>query len=313
DDTVIENALHWLRESSASVKKPFVLAINFLAPHFPHYTTPRLWEKYSQHADLSKFGSDQPTAQHPRAKEVRDHFRVEEFSEEDQKGLRQGYYACIDYLDQQLGRLRAALETLGLRDSTNLFYASDHGEMLGKFGMWWKCSLYEDSARIPIIAEGPDFSGGKTVTTPVNLLDLQAEFFASTGSARPKHMVGTPLSQILDNDPSRVCFSEYQGHGNSESSFMLRKGDWKLIYHINAPHQLFDLAVDPDELENLYTSNPEKAAELESELRLICNPEYENQKTDLFVSEQLRRIADEDLEFSLYNQEIGEKPSPSPA
>ena len=62
-----------------------------------------------------------------------------------------------EYEDQQLGRIMEALDKAGISGSTNLIYASDHGEMLGKFGIWWKCSLYEDSARIPILATRPDF------------------------------------------------------------------------------------------------------------------------------------------------------------
>ncbi len=305
DDVVIENALQWLEDRASDLGKPFVLAINFLAPHFPHYTTQELWEKYASVEDMPSIGLDQATARHPRAKELRDHFETEVFSEEDVRGLRRGYYACIDYVDQQLGRLRNTLNRLELSDTTNLIYASDHGEMLGKFGMWWKCSLHEDSVRVPIIASGPDFQGGRVVETPVSLMDLQAEFFASTRVPRPDDMVGEPLQSIAENDPKRVVFSEYHGHGNSESSFMVRQGDWKLVYHINAPHQLFNLASDPDELSNLYDQEHKKAQELESELRKICDPEIENKRADEFVEAQLKHIEENNLSFALYNKDIG--------
>jgi choline-sulfatase len=71
---------------------------------------------------------------------------------------------------------------------------------------------------------------------------------------------------------------------------MIRKGSWKLIYCCQAEHQLFHLEEDPDELHNLYGQNPEKAAELEEELRRICSPEEENEKAHRFIDGQLNSL-----------------------
>ena len=232
------------------------------------------------------------------------HFQTESFPETDVRGLRRGYYACIDYVDQQLGRVIHAIERMGLSDTTNIIYASDHGEMLGQFGMWWKCSLYEHSARIPIIARGPDFEGGKRIQTPVNLLDVQAEFFRSTKTDMPAERVGAPLQDIPVDDPDAIAFSEYHGHAASDSAYMIRQGPWKLIYHINAPHQLFNLDEDPDELDNRFNSNPATAGKLEDCLRAICDPERERNRADEFVASQLETIARENLSFEIYNQNI---------
>ena len=312
DDCVIDNAIEWLESKSRSIGKPFVLAINILAPHFPHYCRQDLWDKYAFAEDLPRYGTEQETAQHPRAKEQRMHFQVDGFSENDIRGLRRGYYACVDYVDQQLGRIRETLARIGISDTTNLIYASDHGEMLGEFGMWWKCSLYEASARIPIIAIGPDFQGGKRIKTPVNLLDIQAEFFRSTGAAMPADRVGTPLQNIPENDRNTIVFSEYHGHGASESAFLVRRGHWKLIYHINAPHQLFNLENDPRECLNQYAEEPEIAAELESALRAICDPEQENERAHRFIENQLQVIQENHLTYEIYDQNIaGSQPSSS--
>ena len=200
-----------------------------------------------------------------------------------------------------------ALDKAGISGSTNLVYASDHGEMLGKFGMWWKCSLYEDSVRIPILATGPDFDNKGCIETPVNLLDVQAEFFKSTGAKRPANMKGRPLSEIGKDEPETFAFSEYHGHGASESAFMVRKGDWKLIYHCNAPHQLFDLAKDPDELENLYDREPKVASDLEADLRSVCDPDAENRRAHDFVDEQVQTIEKEKLSYAIYDRNIGRK------
>jgi len=305
DDCAIENALEWLETKAANLEKPFVMAINILAPHFPHYCHPETWEKYAFAEDLPRYGADEDSARHPRSIEQRKHFQVDAFPEEAIRGLRRGYYACIDYVDQQLGRIMMAIEEAGISDTTNLIYASDHGEMLGKFGMWWKCSLYEDSVRTPIIATGPDFDNKGIIDTPVNLLDVQAEFFKSTGVQRPANMKGRALSEIGKNEPESFAFSEYHGHGASESAFLIRKGDWKLIYHINAPHQLFNLAADPDELENLYESEPKVVGKLERDLRSVCDPEKENQRARAFVAEQVDTIEKENLSYAIYDRNIG--------
>jgi len=183
-----------------------------------------------------------------------------------------------------------ALEQTGQLDDTNVIYTSDHGEMLGKFGMWWKCALYEDAVRVPLIAAGPDFEVGASVKTPVDLLDLQAGICEAVGAKRPADWTGTPLQDLRDDDPDRVVFSEYHGHGTRSGAFMIRKGDWKLIYYIEAPHQLFNLAKDPQELENLFEKEPEKASELERELRRICSPEEEDQRAHDFQKRQFETI-----------------------
>jgi choline-sulfatase len=162
--------------------------------------------------------------------------------------------------------------------------------MLGKFGLWWKCSLYEDSVRIPLIAAGPDFAAGASVDTPVDLLDVQASIFRATGAVRPAEWAGLPLQDIPRQDPDRAVFSEYHGHGTRSGAYMIRKGDWRLIYYMEAPHQLFHLKDDPDELRNVYAEYPDKAQELERELRRICSPELENERAHRFQEEQWETV-----------------------
>lgn len=287
----IDAAIDWLTHVAPSLDRPWTMTVNINHPHFPHYTSQDLWDLYPQGGDLPEFGSEQETAGHPRAREVREHFQTGEFTEAQVQGQRRGYLACVTFVDRQLGRLIEALKKSGSYNETNVIYTSDHGEMLGKFGMWWKCALYEDASRIPCIASGPDFASGVRVTTPVDLHDVQATLFASTGAERPSDWVGQPLPSIRVSDDQRVVFSEYHGHGVRHSAFMVRKGKWKYIHHIDAPHQLFDLGRDPDELQNVYAAHPAVAGNLESELRLICDPEGENDRADRFIEAQLASMS----------------------
>ena len=272
DVDYMDAAVDWLRNRAAEIDRPWVLFVNLVKPHFPHFCTEALWDRYRDYGDLPDHGIEAETAQHPYAVDQRTHFELEDVPEEHVRGLRRGYYACVSFIDQQLGRLISALEAARLADTTNLIYTSDHGEMLGKFGLWWKCNLLEDAVRIPCIAAGPDFPAGTRVGTPVDLHDVQASVFSITGAAHPVESHGTPLAAIAPNDRERVVFSEYHGHGTRAGSFMVRRGNWKLIHHIAGEDQLFDLDADPEELVNRRADAPSVLAELSAELAAICDP-----------------------------------------
>ena len=283
----IETSIQWLKTKPKTLTKPWVLTVNIYNPHFPHYPPQNWWDFYKDKEDLPTYLVDAETAQHPFAQAQRQHFQVQDFKEEQVRGLRRGYYGCVSFVDEQLGRLMQTLEEEGLKETTNLIYTSDHGEMLGKFGMWWKCSLYEDSVRIPCIAAGPDFQVNHRVETPVDLHDVQASLFEVTEVERPAEWVGIPLNKIEQNDTERVVFAEYHGHATYGSSYMVRQNNWKYLHYIDAPDQLFDLQEDPDEINNLLENQPEVLQRLHAHLEKICNPRKEYQSAETFIETQL--------------------------
>lgn len=291
DMRVVDSAVDWLTTEAPRHDEPWTLTVNIVAPHFPHYATPELWAKYADAADLPAHGAEAESANHPYAHDLRRHFQTDAFTEDQIRGLRQGYLAGVDFVDTQLGRLLDALEATGLREGTVVAYTSDHGEMLGTFGMWWKCAMYEDAVRVPLIVAGPGFAAGQRVATPVSLLDLQATLFRATGTHRPAAWWGEPLQDVTVDDTDRVVLAEYHGHGTRSGTFLVRKGAWKLLYHAAAPHQLFDLGDDPDELVNRYDDAPEVARELEAELRRLCSPEREFARAHAFERDLLDQIA----------------------
>ena len=293
DVKYMDAAVNWLHTRAPEIEQPWVLFVNLVKPHFPHFCSQRLWDMYQEHGDLPDHGIESATAQHPYSADLRKHFELDNVPEEHVRGLRRGYYACVSFIDEQLGRLLSALETSQLAENTNVIYTSDHGEMLGKFGLWWKCNLLEDAARIPCIAAGPDFSAGTRTDTPVDLHDVQASVFSLTGAEHPKKWHGASLESLPVSDPDRVVFSEYHGHGLRAGSFMVRRGNWKLIHNIEAPHQLFDLGTDPEELNNLFESNENKAKELSDALADICDPEAVHQQAEAFWQMQVARHAEE--------------------
>jgi len=286
----VDRAVRWLRATAPELAVPWTLTVNIGNPHFPHYVTPDLWDQYPRGGDLPNHGPDCDSAHHPYAADLRAHFETDQFTEEQTRCLRRGYLGCVTFVDRQLGRLLDALEETGQSADTVVAYASDHGDMLGKFGMWWKCSLYEDSVRVPLIAAGPGFTAGTRAPTSVDLLDLQATIFRTTGAERPDDWSGSPLQELPADDPERTLFAEYHGHGTRSGAFLMRKGRWKLIHYGAAPHQLFDLEEDPHELRNLFAERADVAAELEAELHRICDPASEDQRAHDFERQQLEAI-----------------------
>lgn len=298
DEETVNAAIEWLGTTARTVESPWVLVVQVVKPHFPLRTTPELWEMYRGGDELPKYRGDAASANHPYALDLRAHFETDQFTEEQVRGLRRGYLGCVTHVDRQLGRLLDTLDQHGLTDDTVIMYTSDHGEMLGKFDMWWKSSLYEDSARVPLVAAGRGFKKGARVRTPVDLHDVRAGVFHAVRRRQPSGWLGeAPQTLTRDND-RRIVFSEYHGHGVRSSGYLVRKGDWKLIYCAAAPHLLFNLAEDPDELTNLAGKHPKKLKELERELREICSPEQENDRAEQFIEKQLAAIPQEMMAVS---------------
>lgn len=291
DLAYIERAVEWLRTVAPTLNAPWVLSVNIHKPHFPHWVTQELWDMYPNGGDLPVHGPECASANHPYALDLRKHFQTDQFVEEHIRGLRRGYLGCITFVDRQLGRLMETIEGAGLSENTNVIYSTDHGEMLGKFGMWWKCSLYDDSLRVPLIAAGPDFAAGQRVTTPVSTMDMQASCFVCTKTERPEGWAGEPLQDIAPDDPERIVFAEYHGHGTRSGAYMVRQGRWKYLRYAAAPAQLFDMVADPEELDNLAERMPEHVAALDAALCNICDPEGEAARAHAFEQAQLDAIA----------------------
>ncbi|HVX46171.1 MAG TPA: sulfatase-like hydrolase/transferase [Mycobacteriales bacterium] len=286
----MQRALDFLTGRAAELDRPWTLEVNLSPPHFPHHVTRELWDLYADHEDLPEFDVTEPSADHPYCHDIRYHTQQQNMLPVAAEH-RRAYYGRVTWVDQQLGRLLDAVDAAGLRDSTVVGYTSDHGEMLGKFGMWWKSSMFEDSVRVPLILAGPGFSPGVRVSTPVSQWDLQATVFRSVDARRPGDWWGEPLQDLAPADEQRAVFSEYSGHGTRASAFMIRQGRWKFVWNAVRPHQLFDLQDDPNELRNLAGEQPDRVAQLTELLRgRFCDPDLEQQRAEEFINEQLRAM-----------------------
>jgi choline-sulfatase len=258
-----DEAIAWL-EDKAPRDEPWTLYLSYQPPHFPLTAPEEYWERYSP-AEMD-LPFDYPAAtDHPIVADLHEHFQGTDLDKETLRRLRTGYYALVTAIDEQIGRVLDALESTGQDEETVVIYTSDHGEILGDHGLWWKCCTYEPAVGIPLVMAGPDVPSGRRVDTPVSLVDLVPTIADITGVPHAAEWSGTSVLPLFDReDDERVAFSEYHAHGPRNGMFMIRKGDYKYVYYPDNPPQLFDLENDPHELTNL--ADTEKYAAVQSGL-----------------------------------------------
>jgi choline-sulfatase len=282
DREISERAIGWLREHAGPAARPWVLYVSYPSPHPPFAVPRRLWDLYPpERMPLPHQWQPDQRPTHPAIEHLR---RIIGFRPiEDEAMLRRvvaGYCALVTHLDEQIGRVLAAAEDLGLLATTRVLYASDHGEAAGAHGLFGKYTLYEPSAGVPLLAMGPRIPTGRVSEQLVSLVDLFPTLVeAAGGELAPEDadLPGVSLWPALtgDDDPARRVFAEYHAGGSKAGSFMLRRGPVKLIYHVGMPPQLFDLGIDPGETCDLAATEigRDRVPALEAELRQIVDPE----------------------------------------
>lgn len=243
--------------------QPFFLTVSFTHPHPPFVAPQRGWDRY-EHEDI-----DMPRVKEIPFEELDEHSRwlyiahaqdQYEVREADIRQARHAYYGMVSYLDEKIGSVINTLTETGLADSTLVVFISDHGEMLGERGMWFKQCFFEDSVRVPMMVSMPNRFKPSHIDAHVSLVDLLPTFveLANLGSARRTEIVdpvdGTSLLPLMNGHETgedRIVVSEYSSEGVCAASRMVRQGRFKYIYTFGLQPLLFDLTADPDELRNL--------------------------------------------------------------
>ena len=283
DEDITAATIRWLREEAAMQDKPWVLFCSMVCPHPPKMAPAEDYDLYpwDQLPWPVQARPEDGWTNHPAIAEFRRAFRWDEpFTEEQIRNALAAYFGQISFLDRQIGRVIAALDTAGLRDSTRIVYTTDHGDNMGNRGLWNKNTLYEDSAGVPMILAGPDIPRGISVETPVTHLDCFPTFVEAVGGELQDEDDDLPGQSLLplahgEAREKPILLSQYHGSGARYGGFIVRIGSMKYIHYVGAPAQLFNLESDPDEINDL-SSLPEYAqtiTECERELRDLCDPE----------------------------------------
>jgi len=273
------------------------MTVSFSQPHPPYTCTQEHWDRI-RHEEV-----DMPAVP-PIPLERRDaHSRWlfeshgmgdVELTDDMVRDARHAYYGMIEAIDDKYGRLLQVLEASGLRDDTIVIVISDHGEMLGERGMWYKQCFFEWSARVPLIFHAPARFKPSRVASIASLVDLLPTI-CDLGDATPQEWVdpiaGASLASLLaggaeERDRRVIC--EYTDMGVIAPSRMIRRGTQKLVYTHGHPNQLYDLSSDPRELNDL-AGSPSRV-DLERALASEILEEWDPEQTlaDILASQRRR-------------------------
>lgn len=296
EQIIVRESMAWLREHThASPGQPWFLCASFSRPHFPLTAPRRFFERYWPDGVTPPKMGPGSTHEHPMTLGMRAGFRTDEIEHEEAMRARAAYFACVDYLDEILDDFFVMLEHAGMLENTIIVYTTDHGELAGEHGLWWKNSWHEGAARAPFFVQTPDQRSGAapphTIDTPVSLVDLFPTLCGLTGLTAPNDIDGADLSDAVrtGTEPARgpvVCDALSPRWGEGTEFRMVRDGNWKYVGFRDAPPILIDLENDPHEQTNR-AGDPQSR---DVERRLA---EHVNGTVD-FDAVEKQRIADEE-------------------
>ena len=298
DRQITDEAVDWLTSEAVTMPAPWVCTVSLVTPHYPLVAPQKYLDLYDPESlPLPTRWNSSDWDRHPALARAR-HLRgfTEPLSEADTRAATRAYYGLVSFMDEQMGRVLDALESSGLAEDTLVLYVSDHGELAGTDGLWFKGTLQEPSVRIPMIAAGPGLPIGASCETPTSLVDVFPTVLHALGIAPYQADADLPGQSLLTTatqayDPDREVFVEYHSASSITGSFMIRFDRWKYVYHCDLPPQLFDLTNDPSEANDL-APDPAYSHVLQAahnRLVAICDPIH----VDATVrADQRRRVED---------------------
>jgi len=263
---------------TAERERPFFLMVSLKEPHSPF----RFPVEFRGRHHPAEF--DVPPVTGEDAPQVPAIFR--ELSPEEKQGIAAAYYTSVEFLDENVGRVLAALEASGQADNTLVVYIGDHGYMLGQHGRFEKHCSFEPAVRAPLVISLPGrISAGRATSALVEFIDILPTVLELCQVDLPAEVQGRTLVPIVDGKTDRHrdhVFVEYAA--NAEA--LVRTERWKLVYLAGNRERddgyttgqplpgrqirLFDLESDPDELHNL-ADDPAHAEVREELLDQLAN------------------------------------------
>ena len=269
-------AAETIRLLSADKTRPFFLACGFYRPHTPYVAPKPYFDRYP----VSKIALPQVPKDHwesaPKLAFGSHKKEQETLTDDLRRQAIQAYFASTTFMDAQVGLVVDALEKQGLAKNTIVVFFSDHGYHLGEHGLWQKMSLFENSARVPLVIYDPRAKGnGKVSSRTVELVDLHPTLAELCGLTPPPGLTGKSLKPLLD-DPSapwdKPAITQVSRGTPQTTGEQTPKGQKRIMgysvrneryrytewNHGQLGTQLYDYQSDPGELTNL-AGNPQYA------------------------------------------------------
>ncbi|MDP3069434.1 MAG: sulfatase-like hydrolase/transferase [Opitutaceae bacterium] len=240
------------QHDTAAGAKPFFCYIAYTAPHDPRQPPPGFPANYASRPPLPKNflpqlpfdngamsgGRDENLGAWPRTEAmIRDQLAE--------------YYAMVEHMDAQIGRLLAVLKRRGLADNTIVVFAADNGLALGSHGLLGKQNVFEHSMRTPFIIGGPGIPRGRSTDAFTYLLDIFPTLCELTGIPAPAGILGESVRPLWDGSKQQLRDTVFLPYIQVQRA--VRDDRWKLITYPKLGYrQLFDLANDPDETRSVH-------------------------------------------------------------
>ena len=291
DGKVADEAVRTLQELKQE-GKPFFLAVGFIKPHSPYIAPKKYFNLYDkvQQAIETTFPADAPSLAGHSSGELRrytDQPKRGAIPEENQRRVRHAYYACISYIDAQIGRVLEELDRSGLSDNTIVVLYGDHGYHLGEQALWGKTTNFELDTRVPLIVRSPAMKDAGTPSSSlVELVDLYPTLADLAGLPLTEQLEGKSFAQIL-HDPQHVtktaAFSQYP-RGGGLMGYSVRTASHRLTQWLHCEtgeiraSELYDYSNGPIETENIAAASPELVESLSQRLDQFVNRSDEKER-----------------------------------
>ena len=215
DGTVARKSVEFM-EQAARGDKPFFLAVGFRRPHLPYAAPKKYFELYPPERLALPTEPSDHIKDIPAAALTYEPGSKRPGPDAARRG-RSAYYASLSFMDAQVGVLLDALDRLKLWDKTVVVFMSDHGYHLGEHGgLWHKRSLFEESARVPLIVAAPGKESNASLPRLVELVDVYPTLAELCGLPAPASLEGTSFVPLLDNPDQawkKAAFTEVNRGG----------------------------------------------------------------------------------------------------
>src|SRR5271170_3933098 len=235
-------------------ERPFLLVASFSHPHDPFAVPQRYWDHYRDE-DIDMPAPGVALDAHSRRLRHVCAMQAEPVTEAQVRAARRAYYGAIAYVDDLLGRLMQALRSAALAEDTIVILTSDHGEMLGERGLWYKMSFFEGACRVPLVIASPGRFEPRRVAASVSLVDLTPTLIDLAGGNAQSLGIGLDGRSLAPHlrgaGGQDEAIGEYLAEGAIAPIVMIRRGAYKFIHSPVDPDQLFDLSRDPAERDNV--------------------------------------------------------------
>ncbi len=292
DDDVAHQAIQRIYDFSRGTDpRPWCLTASFTHPHDPYVARKKYWDLYE---DCDHLDPPQPEIaffEHDaHTKRLLQSFDYEKFdiTPEMARRARRAYFANISYLDNKIGQI---LQTLtDTRQEATVLFVSDHGDMLGERGTWFKMSFRDGSARVPMMVADPGLAPAR-IDTPVSTIDTLPTLCDLAGIDMAEIMPWTDGQSLVPlargTERTAPVAMEYAAEGSYAPLVCLRHGTWKYTACALDPEQLFDMDADPGETTNL-AGRPEHDGTL-ARLRAEAEMRWDLARYDADVRESQAR------------------------